>query len=64
MKYIETEPLHVHIIPKQRQELDRIKKEILQDYNIKIPISELARQVLKVGIPIVDKNRGFLEIEK
>jgi hypothetical protein len=64
MKYILTEPLHVHIIPKQREELDRIKKEILEDHNVKIPISELARQALKEGIPIIDKNRGYLEIKK
>jgi len=59
MRYIETKTLNCQIYAVQRRELDRIKSEIESEYNIKIPLSELVRRALDVGIPAVDSDRSF-----
>lgn len=59
MRYIETKTLNCQIYALQREELDRIKSEIESEYNIKIPLSELVRRALDVGIPAVDADRTF-----
>lgn len=60
MRYIETKTLNCQIYAVQRRELDRIKSEIESEYNIKIPLSELVRRALDVGIPAVDSDRSFV----
>lgn len=60
MRYIETKTLNCQIYAVQREELDRIKSEIESEYNIKIPLSELVRRALDVGIPAVDSDRSFV----
>jgi hypothetical protein len=59
MRYIETKTLNVQIYASQRKKLDVIKSEIEDEYNIKIPLSEVVRQALEVGIPAIDKDRSF-----
>ena len=59
MKYIECSTLNCQIYASQREELNIIKSEIERDYNIKIPLSELVRRALAVGIPAVNKDRTF-----
>lgn len=59
MKYIECTTLNCKIYISQRKELNRIKSEIESDYNMKIPLSELVRRALEVGIPAVNKDRTF-----
>jgi|GEM_PF-1885879 hypothetical protein len=59
MRYIETKTLNVQIYASQRKKLDVIKSEIENEYNIKIPLSEVVRQALEVGIPAIDKDRSF-----
>ena len=51
--------LNCKIYTSQREELNRIKLEIESDYNMKIPLSELVRRALEVGIPAVSKDRTF-----
>lgn len=60
MKYIENTTLNCKIYTSQRKELNRIKSEIELDYNMKIPLSELVRRALEVGIPAVNKDRTFV----
>jgi hypothetical protein len=60
MKYIECTTLNCKIYISQRKELNRIKSEIESDYNMKIPLSELVRRALEVGIPAVNKDRTFV----
>ena len=59
MRYIETKTLNCQIYAVQREELDRIKSEIESEYNIKIPISELVRRALDVGLPAVAADTSF-----
>lgn len=60
MKYIETVPLTVHLYPKQREALEGLQNEIKKEYNIKIPLSELVREALTHGLPLVMKDKGFI----
>jgi len=60
MKYIECTTLNCQIYASQREKLNRIKSEIERDYKIKIPLSELVRRALEVGIPAINKNRNFV----
>lgn len=59
MRYIETKTLNCQIYAVQREELDRIKSEIESEYNIKIPLSELVRRALDVGIPAIEEDHSF-----
>ena len=59
MRYIETSTLNCQIYPGQRRELERLKAQIEQDYDIKIPISELVRRALDVGIPAIEEDHSF-----
>lgn len=65
MYYIDTEPLTVHIFKYQREELTNLQKSILIDYEIRIPLSELVRQALKVGLPSIcgEKQSILKEME-
>ena len=60
MRYIECETLNCQIYASQREKLNRIKLEIESEYNIKIPLSELVRRALEVGIPSIDNDRTFV----
>lgn len=60
MKYIETVPLMVHIYPKQRKALEKLQTEIKEEYNIKIPLSELVREALIRGLPFLLDNTDFI----
>lgn len=60
MKYIETVPLMVHIYPKQRKTLEKLQTEIKEEYNIKIPLSELVREALNQGLPHLLDNKDFI----
>ena len=60
MKYIETVPLMVHIYPKQRKILEKLQTEIKEEYNIKIPLSELVREALIRGLPFLLANTDFI----
>ena len=60
MRYIECATLNCQIYASQRKELNRIKSEIETDYDMKIPLSELVRRALEVGIPTINKNRNFV----
>lgn len=60
MRYIETSTLNCQIYPGQRRELERLKAQIEQDYDIKIPISELVRRALDVGLPAVAADTSFV----
>lgn len=60
MKYIETVPLMVHIYPKQRKTLEKLQTEIKEEYNIKIPLSELVREALIRGLPFLLDNTDFI----
>lgn len=60
MKYIETVPLMVHIYPKQRKTLEKLQAEIKEEYNIKIPLSELVREALARGLPHLLDNEDFI----
>jgi len=40
--------------------LERLKAQIEQDYDIKIPISELVRRALDVGLPAVAADTSFV----
>jgi CYTH domain-containing protein len=60
MRYIvDTSTLNVQIYASQRDHLDRIKREIEDEYNVKIPLSELVRRALEYGIPVVDADHSF-----
>lgn len=59
MRYIETKTLNCQIYAVQREELDRIKSEIESEYNIKIPLSELVRRALDVGISAIEEDHSF-----
>jgi len=59
MRYIECTTLNCQIYASQRAELNRIKFEIESEFNIKISLSELVRQALEVGIPVINKDRTF-----
>ncbi|KAF5032651.1 MAG: hypothetical protein KO318_06060 [Methanobacterium sp.] len=60
MKYIETVPLMVHIYPKQRKTLEKLQSDIKEEYNIKIPLSELVREALNQGLPHLLDNKDFI----
>lgn len=60
MKYIETVPLMVHIYPKQRKTLEKLQTEIKEEYNIKIPLSELVREALNRGLPHLLDSKDFI----
>ncbi|MGB9937307.1 MAG: hypothetical protein ACPK7O_06265 [Methanobacterium sp.] len=57
MQYIDTKPLTMHLLTNQREELTNLQKDMLNIYKVKIPISELVRQALKVGLPIIRENK-------
>ena len=59
MRYIETSTLNCQIYPGQRRQLERLKAQIESEYNIKIPISELVRRALDVGIPAIEEDHSF-----
>lgn len=59
MRYIETSTLNCQIYPGQRRQLERLKSQIEKDYDIKIPISELVRRALDVGIPAIEEDHSF-----
>lgn len=59
MRYLDTTTLNCQIYTAQRQKLDELKKEIEAEYNIKLPLSELVRQALDIGIPAIQKDRSF-----
>lgn len=60
MRYIKCETLNCQIYASQREELNRIKSEIESEYNIKIPLSELVRRALEMGIPAINNDRTFV----
>jgi hypothetical protein len=60
VKYIETVPLMVHIYPKQRKTLEKLQSDIKEEYNIKIPLSELVREALNQGLPHLLDNKDFI----
>lgn len=60
MKYIETVPLTVHLYPRQREALEGLQNEIQKEYNIKMPLSELVREALNHGLPLVMEDRDFI----
>lgn len=60
VKYIDTVPLMVHIYPKQRKTLEKLQTEIKEEYNIKIPLSELVREALIRVLPLLLDNTDFI----
>lgn len=60
MKYIDTVPLMGHIYPKQRKTLEKLQTEIKEEYNIKIPLSELVREALIRVLPLLLDNTDFI----
>jgi hypothetical protein len=60
VKYIETVQLTVYLYHKQRKALEELQDEIKKEYNIKIPLSELVREALNQGLPLVLKNKDFI----
>lgn len=59
MRYLDTTALNCQIYTSQRKKMDDLKREIEAEYNIKLPLSELVRQALDVGIPAIEKDRSF-----
>ncbi|WP_286478080.1 hypothetical protein [Methanobacterium sp. CWC-01] len=43
--------------------LERIKEEIEIECGLKVPISELIRQSLDKGIPLIKENKDFLKAQ-
>jgi hypothetical protein len=60
MKYIYTKPTTVHITTEQRETLEEIKRDIELEFNIKIPLTEIIRQALEKGIPLIRNDRSFI----
>lgn len=60
MNYIKTTPLTVHLYPKQRAILDKLQDEILKEYRVKIPLTELVRESLERGIPLLLNDESFI----
>jgi len=60
VKYIDTVPLMGHIYPKQRKTLEKLQTEIKEEYNIKIPLSELVREALIRVLPLLLDNTDFI----
>lgn len=60
MKYVFTKPTTVHITTEQRNKLELIKKDIENEFNIKIPLTEIIRQALEKGIPLIKDDRTFI----
>lgn len=50
----------VHVFVEQKDKLKNIQSEIFEEYEIKIPISELVRLALEYGIPEIDQDRSFI----
>ena len=59
MKYLNTTTLNCQIYTVQRDKLDELKETIEKEYNIKIPLSELVRRALDVGIPAIAEDHTF-----
>lgn len=59
MRYLSTTPLNCQIYSVQRERLEQIKKEVENEYNIKIPLSEIVRRALDVGIPAISADHTF-----
>lgn len=60
MKYIYTKPMTVHITTEQRAKLEEIKKNVEMEFDIKIPLTEIIRQALNKGIPLIKDDRSFI----
>lgn len=60
MKYIYTKPTTVHITTEQRTKLEEIKKNVEREFDIKIPLTEIIRQALEKGIPLIKDDRSFI----
>lgn len=60
MKFVISEPLNVHILVEQKDKLKKIQSEIYIEYKIKFSLSELVRLALEHGIPIIDKDRSYI----
>lgn len=60
MKYLNTVPLTVHIYIKQREALEKLQYEIKREYNIKIPLTELIRESLERGLPLLIDDKKFI----
>lgn len=63
IRYIDTKAITVHIFSEQRCMLERIKEEIEIECGLKVPISELIRQSLDKGIPLIKENKDFLKAQ-
>ena len=59
MRYMNTTTLNCQIYAVQRDKLQDLKNEIENEYNIKIPLSELVRRALDVGIPAIAEDHTF-----
>ncbi len=57
--HLNTTTLNCQIYAIQREKLDKLKSEIESEYNIKIPLSELVRRALDVGIPAIEEDHSF-----
>lgn len=56
MHYIDTKPLTMHLLRNQRVQLTKLQKNMQKKYKIKIPLSELVRQALEIGLPVITEN--------
>jgi hypothetical protein len=61
MRYLtDTERLNCNIYTNQKKTLQKVKVEILKEHDIKVPISELVRRALEIGIPAIEKDQSFV----
>lgn len=61
MKYLtETERLNCNVYSSQKAKLENIKQEIKEEHNLYVPISELVRRCIEIGLPIIDEDRSYI----